>query len=294
MCTRPMRFWRSDVVNPKTGKYYGFISGYDKEIATPEDFKKRGIDISRDSYWTKDFVEVPCGHCPECKQSIKSRWVGRCLAESETNATTLFLTLTYDDLHYPKKFGKDDLRNFIKYLRKDYQCRYFGVGELGTETNRPHYHLILFFKEVPQKLLDSFRTLKRSDKFPVYTSSILDKYWLKKGYVSVGFATGAAIAYSIGYLVSIEKKTCFHMQSQGLGDEYFRDLAEHYEVPTGNGSSVSVTLPRYLREKYGIASEYDKDLQESLWNNQLNSSGLKAEELRDLKEYLELSKSNYR
>lgn len=60
-----------------------------------------------------------------------------------------FVTLTYDDSHLPTggSLVKRDLQLFLKRLRTSIypvQVRYFGVGEYGEQTFRPHYHLVLY------------------------------------------------------------------------------------------------------------------------------------------------------
>lgn len=62
-----------------------------------------------------------------------------------------FITLTYDDNYLT--FGessatlvKRDVQTFLKRFRKKIgrKVRYYCVGEYGTDTYRPHYHLIMF------------------------------------------------------------------------------------------------------------------------------------------------------
>lgn len=64
---------------------------------------------------------------------------------------TQFITLTYDDDHL--RFGPDskpvlcvsDVQKWIKRVRYYYpKIRYFIGGEYGTQTDRPHYHALLF------------------------------------------------------------------------------------------------------------------------------------------------------
>jgi hypothetical protein len=74
--------------------------------------------------------------------------------------------LTYDDKHLPDPphVNKKDLKKFIKRIRYNVspiKVRYYGVGEYGDNTFRPHYHIILFG-------LDGYmsdRTIKRCWKF---------------------------------------------------------------------------------------------------------------------------------
>lgn len=71
------------------------------------------------------------------------------LLESLVSSDSSFVTLTYDDQHKPKGDSLDPShpRNWLKRLRKvlsPQKIRYFLVGEYGSETQRPHYHIALF------------------------------------------------------------------------------------------------------------------------------------------------------
>jgi len=282
MCTRPLRYWQSDKVNPDTGKFYGFITGYDFPYAISEDFIKRGFECSP-SYITYDFIEVPCGKCPECLQKKKLNWIARCLAEKETSNNAYFITLTYDDSHITHHLFPEitEIQKFINRLRKYIKCRYLAVGELGDKSNRSHYHMILYTEEK----LDDLSLLKRG-LYPLFRSVLLEKCWDNKGFVSVGMCTSASIAYTIGYIVSKDKKTVFKCQSQGLGSKYFSKLEDRYSIGLGYGREVTISLPRYLKEKYGLKYLYDKETQSLIWNNKVVGSGLSEEDYRDLSEFL--------
>ena len=96
-------------------------------------------------------VKVPCGKCIPCLINRKRKWIIRCCHEMEVSSNTWFVTLTYDEENLPsdRKLRPDHFTNFVKslryYLGSNRRCRYFGCGEYGSETHRPHYHLILFF-----------------------------------------------------------------------------------------------------------------------------------------------------
>ena len=74
--------------------------------------------------------------------------------ESMFHKSSVFVTLTYNDQTMPiSEDGKgnlvpEHLRNWIMRFRKSYRdqniVRYFAVGEYGDESERPHYHAILF------------------------------------------------------------------------------------------------------------------------------------------------------
>lgn len=282
MCLRPLRFWRSNVINPKTGKYYGIITGYDVDHVSARDFANKDIPVAFPWFETRDYVEVPCGKCVECRNANKYRWLGRCLAEIECHKFNYFVTLTYDDAHLKSYPEKKELQHFINRLRKFIKCRYLGVGELGELNNRSHYHLILFCDDP----LEDLTIFKRNTVNPLYRSELLERCWDYKGYVSVGEANGPSVAYSLGYLVAAEKKTCFKLQSQGLGAEYFANLEERYYLGNGKGQVVSVVLPRYLKEKYGITFHFDREMSRIRWKNKIFATKLSDEEARQFFQYI--------
>lgn len=47
------------------------------------------------------FLYVPCGSCPACRKSFHSKWRSRLESAIKTHASTLFITLTYDNDHLP-------------------------------------------------------------------------------------------------------------------------------------------------------------------------------------------------
>lgn len=96
----------------------------------------------------------PCGNCKNCRINLQRVWACRIQLESFYHPGSIFVTLTYDDDHVPMDpdgtpiLSKPDFISFIekiRYLtRSDRPLRYFGVGEYGSVTWRPHYHLVLF------------------------------------------------------------------------------------------------------------------------------------------------------
>ena len=103
------------------------------------------------------FVNIPCGHCEECNKSKARGWAYRILEEAKKYDNNFFLTFTYDDSFLPlvkndfgimntlvkneiSKFNKK-LKTYLKRknLRSDF--RFYGVGEYGSKTLRPHRSL---------------------------------------------------------------------------------------------------------------------------------------------------------
>lgn len=168
------------------------------------------------------YVEIPCGKCIGCRLEYSKRWANRCLMEMKLHESNLFLTVTYDDIHIPKKtiynektgeihdvnvLVKKDLQDFIKRLRKNtgQKFRYFACGEYGDKTKRPHFHLLIFGLK-----LDDLKFYKRSNLgFNYYNSETLHNSWLDrsvnppvpKGYIVVANATWETAAYTARYVI---------------------------------------------------------------------------------------------
>ena len=111
-------------------------------------------------YGIKKFINytaVPCGKCEECLKARARGWAFRILQEASQYENNFFITFTYDDEHLPKRLHnkvlaaslvKDEISKFNKALktylkRKGLESgfRFYGVGEYGSSTFRPHRSL---------------------------------------------------------------------------------------------------------------------------------------------------------
>lgn len=92
--------------------------------------------------YRKASAEFGCGQCLSCRINRRRTWAARIVLESLACKESSFVTLTYDPEHLPasNSLSKAHWREFTKGIG----LRYFGCGEYGPRTNRPHYHLVLF------------------------------------------------------------------------------------------------------------------------------------------------------
>ena len=117
----------------------------------------------------------------------------------ESHDSAWFLTLTYADERIPENgsLRPKDLQGFFKSLRRDYpkgQIRYYACGEYGEQTQRPHYHAVLFGADFLDKC-----PVPRASSSPVWRSPTLESHWTF-GISEFGAVTPESAAYVAGYV----------------------------------------------------------------------------------------------
>jgi len=197
-------------------------------------------------YIAKSDITVPCGRCAFCAIQKRSDWALRLHYEARKHIGSKFITLTYANPHLKWKNGtsqlvKSDLQKFFKRVRKAGQAmRYYAVGEYGSKTFRPHYHVIMFGD---------------------INEEIVRKSW-PFGQVHIGFVTMASVMYCLGYVCNARGKGMnwnrerpFTLMSRrpGLGANYLtksmvawhKSDRKNYAILDG----VKRHLPRYYKCK---------------------------------------------
>ena len=203
-------------------------------------------------------LTVPCGKCLACRIQKRKEWSMRVLHELDAHDNAVFVTLTYNDDNLPEysSLRKDDVQRFFKRLRKELslngrKIRHFTCGEYGDETERPHYHSIIF----GMSLCDTDKHL------------ITWKWGL--GHVHFGLAEPDSIQYVAQY---IDKKysgplavteyddrnrePVFKLSSLGIGKNYVKNnelqIKQMLCVPY---RGVKQSLPRYYLNNTDINPE---------------------------------------
>lgn len=128
-----------------------------------------------------------------------------------------FATLTYDDSHLPSDNSLDisHFQKFVKRLRKKYDFRYYHCGEYGDETDRPHYHALLFGLDFADKKF--WKQTPNGDN--LYVSDELNSIW-GKGFCPIGDVTFQSAAYTARYIM---KKV-----TGDLAEDHYKGRAPEY------------------------------------------------------------------
>lgn len=259
-----------------TSPLHCFTIGYDKDGKPIKEITSSAFTEYKGSY---KFQEVPCGRCLACRLARSRDWANRCMLELQYHDDAHFLTLTYDDDHIPKEewitsdgevvetavLVKRDLQLFLKRLRKKFpqaNIRYYACGEYGSQTMRPHYHMILYGLH-----LDDLKFYKNTKLgYNLYNSETLDRVW-KNGYVVVGAVSWDTCAYTARYIVKkrlgpdaatwykqhhLEPEFVIMSLKPAIGRRYYDDNvntifdSNYMYLPTDDGCR-QITPPLYFR-----------------------------------------------
>ena len=147
-------------------------------------------------------IKIPCGKCVGCRLEQSRQWAVRCMHEKRLHKESCFVTLTYEKMPPRNSLQLDDYQNFLKRLRHhvDGSLRFFGCGEYGENTARPHYHLLLLNKDFADK-----KPLTSGNEYNLYTSQVLSKLW-PHGHHSLGDVSFQSAAYVARYCVKKKPK----------------------------------------------------------------------------------------
>lgn len=227
-------------------------------------------------------LQLPCRKCVGCRLSKSREWANRLVLEQLYHQESWFLTLTYDDEHLPPAYPvnpdtgeilsvhatlvKCDLQKFMKRLRfnSGQQIRFFAAGEYGSQTYRPHYHLLLFGLH-----LDDLVLLKQNfASQPYFTSDFISKCWPFGIHIlgSISFQSAAYVArYTLkkathGFdrrfyeAAGIEPEFQLMSNRPGIARQFYDDHPEifrfdSFSVSTPTGG-LKMRPPEYFRKLF--------------------------------------------
>lgn len=240
-------------------------------------------------------IELPCGQCIGCRLEYSKQWATRCVLEAKLYKYNYFITLTYSPENIPtvphidKDTGeyidmgtlkKRDVQLFLKRLRKYYKdnfnhegIRFYLAGEYGENTERPHYHAIIFNLPIP----DLKPYFINHEHQQIYTSEIIDKIW-GLGITSVGEVTYQSAAYVARYIMKKQKGGGEPELSRlpeftqmslkpGIGTEYYnlkKEEIQKYDeliLPVRGGHVASIMPPKFFDK---LTEKDNPDLLESI------------------------------
>jgi len=190
-------------------------------------FHPTEVMIRRKSLYTKRRLGalqvVPCGNCVGCRAEQGRQWGVRMMHEARMHESNVFVTLTYREEDLPDETGlaPTDLSGFIKRLRKTQNApiSFFGCGEYGERTQRPHYHALLFGVD----FLDR-HSGPHSGKPSVWRSESLDDIW-GLGNTEGGSVTMASATYVAGYIRKKMKRRDFARANPITGELLAEEFA---------------------------------------------------------------------
>lgn len=184
-------------------------------------------------------LELPCGHCIECRVNRAQDWSTRSMLESRYYLANWFVTLTYEDCNLPliktvsRKTGSrlvlgqlcyDHIQKFMKDLRKYYKyhfgfdnIRFLCAGEYGDVSERCHFHLLLFNLPIDSSDLH-VRKIQAGHIY--YDSPFLEKFW-KYGNNIVTDLNLCTSSYVARYVVK---------KFYGAYEESYNELCRQYGV----------------------------------------------------------------
>lgn len=291
MCEKPIQCYLSS--SPKTA--FGHFTVCTKQYHEVVQFDKEYLFFSSkycNKFENNKIVYVPCGKCIQCMYSRSKSWEIRSVFGLQDYSEKCCLTLTYNDEHLPRykdcvKVGDvdvvlpeekqgviryKDVQDFIKRLRKHFNFRreikYICSCEYGgTNTLRPHYHIIILNYSPTDISLANVRRSKKGTL--LYKSDFLTELW-GKGHVDVGKADLQCCRYVSQYCCKNmlkERKTaskydklllkaknvvareCLHA-SQGLGLKSFvRNMHNIIEAGCIRFGKFCYGIPKYFLRK---------------------------------------------
>ena len=176
-----------------------------------------------------------CRKCDECIAARKRHWIGRMLAEEQTCHSVNFLTLTYGggydniDAYW---LNYKHVQLFFKRLRAaGHKFKYVSVGEHGTQLERAHFHILMFWQNEPPEM-----TLN--------TEWTWDAWPHGHTYAEVPRSKQGCAVYLMDYLNkdNLKRAVMKYSKNPMLGQEYLIKYAQDH---VSNGVSLFAESDRF-------------------------------------------------
>lgn len=236
-------------------------------------------------------IKVPCGKCIGCRFDYSRMWATRSVHEAfmyDYYRDCAFVTLTFNNemlqhRENPNSLNKTSFRCWVKRLRKAISEKYgkeiriMACGEYGAKHKRPHYHMIIYGFNFPDKKVWKYNKIRGKDVI-YYRSDFLEDIWRPAyssdsyGFSVIGLVNFETSAYVARYVTKklfgrvaekvykdIEPEFLTVSRNPGLGYnyllKYYKDMFNHNYVTLPNG--FKAPIPRYYANKL---EEFDPEL----------------------------------
>lgn len=229
-------------------------------------------------------VRIPCGKCLGCHadraRNYSTRAIHEYYAHREKKGAFITLTFNEDMLHRRdvldyRSIYRSEFNGFLKRLRSRVKDKYgiefrvFASGEYGELHLRPHYHMLVYGFDFPDKIPFRYRVYN-GKKIVYYRSPFLESVWKPAGdapsfgYSYIGELNQSTCQYVCGYVadkldefgerdyrqLGIEKPFFYTPSKTGLGYDYFM---QYYQEIFAKGychwhNKCKAPIPPYYKD----------------------------------------------
>lgn len=298
------------VLKSNIGKRIAF--DYNSFLFKESGYNDGRIIVASDFYSSGELsgviTRIPCGKCIGCRNDNARRWSARCYNEAQSVGlhNCCFVTLTFNNKMLfqrtnPYSLDKLAFSGFLKRFRKRISdkygisgVRFFSCGEYGSLKGRPHYHMLIFGFNFPDKKVmkgpnypKKLQPHRIKDRIIYnYSSEFLNECWSPAGSSETfGFATISDLTYEdcaytaryvmkkLGQLNSYRNRESEFINSSrmpGLGYDFFRRYYKNIlsvgYIDLGNGRCSDI--PRYYIDKL---KEFDLEYYERFKLDRMNN-----------------------
>lgn len=235
-------------------------------------------------------IKIPCGKCIGCRLDYSRQWALRSIHEAQMYnhyKDCAFLTLTFNNdmlirRENPNSLNKTAFRSWLKRFRKAVKAHYnkefriMACGEYGAKHKRPHYHMLVYGFNFPDKKVFKYNRVHGLEVL-YYRSPFLEKLWSPAysnesyGFTVIGDVNFESSAYVARYVTKkllgkqsviykdIEPEFLTTSRMPGLGYEwlkkYYKEIFERGFCYNPKGHKAPI--PRYYVNKL---QEFDENL----------------------------------
>lgn len=193
-------------------------------------------------------VDVPCGRCIGCRLEYSRQWAVRAIHEAKLHDANSFITLTYAPEYLPADVSihVDEMQRFLKRLRKavdPVKIRFMCAGEYGSRYKRPHYHLLIFGYDFPDKYV-----YKLVHGYKYYRSPLLEKVW-PYGISCIGDVTFESAAYVARYILKKIKG-----EDEELKESIYQGRSPEFMTMSRKPGIAADWIAKHINDVYSVDS----------------------------------------